>query len=103
MNTKIPDQISTTETHEKTWFEWLAHAFLSEPKNQTELREMLQDASKRDILTQDALDMMEGALEVTEKQVRDIMIPRAQMIALISGSLMNSISSDARRSSEPAK
>ena len=70
-----------TEEHDN-FFVRLKHFFWGEPANQEELREILQDASKRDVLTQDALQMMEGALEVTEKQVRDIMIPRGKMIVL---------------------
>lgn len=40
---------------------------------------MLRDAQQRDLLDRDSLDMIEGVLQVSEMQVRDIMIPRAQM------------------------
>jgi len=66
----------------KTWLDRLSRALAGEPKDRAELKEMLRDASKRDLLTQEALGMMEGALQITEKQVRDIMIPRAQMMVL---------------------
>jgi len=42
----------------------------------------LRDASKRGLLDSDALAMIEGVLQVAEMQVRDIMIPRSQMVVV---------------------
>jgi len=41
---------------------------------------MLREAGERGLLAPDALTMLEGVLEVGDLQVRDIMIPRAQMV-----------------------
>jgi magnesium and cobalt transporter len=49
------------------------------PNDKQDLVEMLRDAHKRDLLDRDALDMIEGVFQVSEMQVRDIMVPRAQM------------------------
>src|SRR5712692_287597 len=57
----------------------LGHALLGEPDNRQELIEILRQAQSRDLLDQDALDMIEGVFQVSEMQVRDIMVPRAQM------------------------
>jgi magnesium and cobalt transporter len=62
-------------------------AFLSpEPENRQELHEdlqqLLQGAFERHLLDADALSMIEGVLDVSERTVRDIMIPRAQMNCL---------------------
>ncbi len=43
---------------------------------------MLRDAQQRELLDTDALTMMEGVMKVSELQVRDVMIPRAQMVVL---------------------
>lgn len=60
----------------------LSEALLGEPSNRHELLAVLRDAQNRDLLTVDSLDMIEGVLQVSEMQVRDIMIPRAQMDVL---------------------
>lgn len=56
--------------------------FATPPRNRGELREVLQDAREQDILDPDALVMMEGALEVAELHVRDVMVPRSQMVVV---------------------
>jgi magnesium and cobalt transporter len=55
-------------------------AWLSpEPDNREELLELLHSAYERNLLDSDALSMIEGVMQVSEMQVREIMIPRAQM------------------------
>jgi len=56
--------------------------FSSEPKDKHELIEILRKSETRNLLDHDALTMIEGALQVSEMQVRDIMIPRVQMIVI---------------------
>ena len=55
---------------------------MGEPKDRDELIDLLRDAQQRELLDTDALAMMEGVLRVSETQVRDVMIPRAQMVVL---------------------
>ncbi|HET9122650.1 MAG TPA: transporter associated domain-containing protein [Acidiferrobacteraceae bacterium] len=57
----------------------LGHALLGEPQDRKELLDLLRAAQKRNLLDRDALDMIEGVFQVSEMQVRDIMVPRAQM------------------------
>ncbi len=55
-------------------------AWLSpEPDNREELLELLHAAYDNNLLDADALSMIEGVMQVSEMQVREIMIPRAQM------------------------
>ncbi|HUH93392.1 MAG TPA: transporter associated domain-containing protein [Casimicrobiaceae bacterium] len=55
-------------------------AFLTrEPEDREELLALLHGAFERKLLDADALSIIEGALQVSEMTVRDIMIPRAQM------------------------
>ncbi len=54
---------------------WLSR----EPDNKEELTELLHAAYEKNLLDADALSMIEGVMQVSEMQVRDIMIPRAQM------------------------
>lgn len=52
------------------------------PRNREELVHVLQEAQQGDLLDIDALWMMQGVLNVSELQVRDIMIPRSQMVVV---------------------
>ena len=55
-------------------------AFLMrEPEDREQLITLLHSAYDRDLLDADALAMMEGVLQVSEMQARDIMVPRSQM------------------------
>ena len=66
----------------RSWLEKLSLALLGEPKDRDELMDLLRDAQQRDLLDADALAMMEGVMRVSERQVRDVMIPRAQLVAV---------------------
>lgn len=63
----------------KSFLDRLSQALLREPTSRQELVGSLREAQKRNLLDRDALDMIEGVLQVSEMQVRDIMVPRAQM------------------------
>ena len=55
-------------------------AFLMrEPEDREQLLALLRSAYERNLLDADALTMIEGALQVSDMQARDIMIPRSQM------------------------
>ena len=67
---------------QRNWFEILSQVLLREPKDRTELTRLLREAQQRNLLDFDALSMIEGVLEVSEMQVRDVMIPRTQMAVI---------------------
>ena len=69
-------------SHKPSWLERLGLALMGEPKDRDELMELLRDAQQRELLDTDALAMMEGVMQVSETQVRDVMIPRAHMMVL---------------------
>ena len=66
----------------KSWLEKITFALLGEPKTRDQLIELLRDAKDRALLDTDALNMIEGVLQVSEMKVRDIMIPRSQMVVI---------------------
>jgi magnesium and cobalt transporter len=66
----------------QSWLERIIQSLIKEPKDRTRLLQLLRDAVKRNILDADSLNMIEGVLRVSEMQVRDVMIPRAQMIVI---------------------
>ena len=53
--------------------------FLFKPKNKEQVSEILKAAFDQRIIDTDSLTMLEGVLNVSEMQVRDIMIPRSQI------------------------
>src|SRR5690606_21348082 len=68
-----------SSTGQKSWLERLTQAFVHEPRNRQELLELLREAQRNEVLDVEALAIIEGALQVADMQVRDIMIPRSQM------------------------
>jgi magnesium and cobalt transporter len=70
------------QQQQRTWLDKLGQALLKEPKDREQLTELLRNAQQRNLLDSDALSMIEGVLEVSEMQVRDIMIPRTQMVVV---------------------
>jgi len=71
-----------SEPSHKSWLERLSLALLGEPRDRDALMAILRDAQQRELLDTDALTMMEGVMKAPELQVRDVMLPRAQMVVL---------------------
>lgn len=67
---------------QKSWLGKLTQAFVHEPKNRQELLELLREAHQNKLLDSEALAIVEGAIQVADLQVRDIMVPRSQMISI---------------------
>ena len=73
---------STTGPGRRTWLERISQALLGEPRDRDEIIELLRNAEQREVLDADALAMIEGVLQVSEMQVRDIMVPRGLMVVV---------------------
>jgi magnesium and cobalt transporter len=65
-----------------SWFARLKQVVFHEPKDKKQLVTQLRLAKQREVLSAETLEMIEGALKVSEKHVREVMIPRAQMNVL---------------------
>ena len=59
--------------------ERLSALLMREPEDREQLIALLHSAYERNLLDAEALSMMEGVIQVSERQVREIMLPRAQM------------------------
>lgn len=66
----------------KSWAARLLQSFSGEPTTREELVDLIQDAELRDLIDADTKEMIEGVLDVAELKVRDIMIPRSQMVTI---------------------
>jgi magnesium and cobalt transporter len=63
-----------------TWYGRLRRVLKGEPATREDLLELLREAHSLAVLDADELEMLEGVLAVAETQVRDVMVPRSQMI-----------------------
>lgn len=67
---------------DKSWLERLAASFSGEPQSQEELLEVIRDAASNQLLDDEALGIIQGALGVSKLHAREIMIPRSQMVTV---------------------
>ncbi len=79
------------EPEEKSWLEKIAHAFSSEPKSRDDLLDVLKVAQQNEVIDNDALKIIDGAMQVTEMQVREIMVPRTQMTVIKAEEPLNEV------------
>lgn len=86
----VEDESQTT-TKSRSWFERLSDMLIREPKDRAQLMHILRDAEERDILSAEMLRMIESVLQVSEMQVRDVMVPKAQMVVLENDSSLERI------------
>ena len=65
-----------------SWLRRLLESLAGEPQDLEELSEVLTDARERGLIDTDVFAMLEGVLQVSEIQVRDVMVPRSQMVVI---------------------
>ncbi len=87
----MSDDRSGNDTGEKSWINKFAVLFSSEPRNRKDLQDILAIAVDNEIIDGDARSIMEGAMEVSDMQARDIMIPRTQMVVIKADSSLQDI------------
>lgn len=74
---------SDTVNSKKGFFSLLlSQLFHGEPKNRDELLALIRDSGQNELIDEDTRDMLEGVMDIADQRVRDIMIPRSQMITL---------------------
>lgn len=76
-------KIATAPVVKRDFFSLILNQlFHGEPKNREDLLELIRDSEQNELIDQDTRDMLEGVMDIAEQRVRDIMIPRSQMITL---------------------
>lgn len=85
--------MSSSSEHptKRSLFERISDMLIREPKDREQLISVLRDAEERDILSPDMLSMIESVMQVSEMQVRDIMVPKSQMIFIDEDSKLDDI------------
>ena len=76
------DQPPSRHSPQKSWLEKISQLLTGEPQDIDDLKEILHEAQENHLLETDALAMIEGVLQVSQMRVRDIMIPRVQMVVV---------------------
>ncbi|MEQ1439451.1 transporter associated domain-containing protein [Fontimonas sp. SYSU GA230001] len=64
------------------WWRRVTQRLAGGPRTREDLLDMLREARAAELMDADALTMFEGILQTAETQVRDVMIPRAQMVVV---------------------
>jgi magnesium and cobalt transporter len=73
---------SSNDSEPDSWMGRISKVFSSEPRDREELKVLIQESCEKGILDAEAVAMIEGALAVSEMQVRDAMVPRSHMVVI---------------------
>ncbi len=75
-------QDESTESSRPDWYSRLRRLLKGEAASRDDLQEMLGDSRWRDVLDKNELTMLQGVLQVSQMQVREVMVPRSHMVVL---------------------
>lgn len=78
----MTEEQASIDPRPRSWIDKIAQIFSDEPTDTKSLLELLRNAEQDNVLDTDALSIIEGALQVSKMQVREIMIPRPQVITV---------------------
>ena len=76
------DSRSNSTSRDKSWLNKIALLFNSEPRTRKDVEDVLAIAAENEVIDQDACSIIERAMQVSDMQARDIMIPRSQMVLI---------------------
>lgn len=68
------------ETAFSQWWRRFTQRLAGGPRSRGDLMELLREARQAEVVDADAMAMFEGILQTAELHVRDVMVPRAQMV-----------------------
>lgn len=80
-----------SDNQDRGIFERIAQAFSTEPRSRDDVRDILKLAMENEVIDEDAFTIIEGAMEVSAMQARDIMVPRPQMEVIKAESTLEEI------------
>lgn len=73
---------SSSDSGKSSWIGKLTNLFSDSVEDTKELVDFLRKAEKNQVIDADGLSIIEGALQVNNMQVREIMIPRSQVATI---------------------
>lgn len=71
-----------TNNDPNSWRTRIKYFLQSEPQDQNDLLYLLRDAQNRSLINAETLSMLEGVILFAQMRVRDIMLPKKQMICI---------------------
>ena len=77
----MPEDVSDSSPG-RSWLDRISQFFGSSPTSREDLVELMRSARDREVIDSETLGIVEGALEMADMKVRDVMIPRTQMVAI---------------------
>jgi magnesium and cobalt transporter len=78
----MPEDPSSSVPERRSWLDRLGQMLSGEARNREDLLDELRTAHANGLLSADTLKMIEGAIAVSDQQVSDVMLPRAQIVAI---------------------
>jgi len=87
----VSDDRTGQDGDERSWLNKIGQLFSSEPRSRRDLEDVLSVAAENEVIDEDARSIIEGAMQVSDMQARDIMIPRAQMVVIKAESSLEEI------------
>ncbi len=82
---------NNTQPRHNNWINRISQILKGSPNDREELADIISGAGEREIIDEDTQDMLEGVFEISELRVRDIMIPRSQMVTISSDSPLDKV------------
>lgn len=73
---------SSNGSSNKSWLDKIGQIFSDEPKSKEDIINVISVAAENDLIDSGTKSMIDGVMEIADLRIRDIMIPRAQMITL---------------------
>lgn len=73
---------SSNGSSNKGWLDKISQIFSDEPQSKEDVVDVLAVAAQNDLIDQNTKNMIDGVMEIADLRIRDIMIPRSQMITL---------------------
>ncbi len=82
MKEERPGRTSALKSSSRKLIKRIGHALIGEISDKSRLVEILRDVQSRNVISSETLSMIEGVMEVTDMQVREVMVPRSQMTVI---------------------
>jgi magnesium and cobalt transporter len=73
---------SPNDSGEQSWIEKISRLFSTSPRTREDINEFLLFAKEHLLLDEDEFTIIQGAMDVTDIQVREVMVPRSKMIVI---------------------
>lgn len=76
------EERSTSDPDDKSWIGKITQLFNNTPKSRQEVTAILKMARENQLIDEDEFSAIEGAMEVNDIQVREVMVPRNKMVVV---------------------